>query len=325
MEYTGIVILNYNNYEDTFNCIDSIEKHNSSQIKFFIVDNASTRDGVVNSLDSYFHAKYEGRYLKLGNGDCYNGDYPYLTFIISDINGGYAQGNNLGLKQAFNDPQISNIMILNNDVLFVEDIIPGLIEKVKILPQCGIISPILYKKNFEGLDYNCGRSAMTFRHAILQNLTMGKPWFGIKQKIDDEQYILKQIPEAISKEYVEIDYPSGSCMFASIQLWKEIDGFDPNTFLFYEEAILFSKTQRIRKQNYLIPSLKCIHLGASSTSKSTSPKQTKLAFQSKKYYMLNYFNSNFFQKIILRITLFLDQIALFVKFDVLGFSNSSKK
>lgn len=325
MEYTGIVILNYNNFEDTFNCVESIEKYNTAPIKYFVVDNASPRNGVVEALDTRFKKDYSGRYLKIRSNDNYQGEYPSVTFIISDTNGGYAQGNNLGLRRAFNDPQISYIMILNNDVLFVEDIIPRLIEKVKILPQCGIVSPILYKKTLEGLDYNCGRTAMTFRHAFLLNLTMGKPWFGIKQMIDDEQYVLKQRPGAISEEYVKIDYPSGSCMFATKQLWKDIDGFDPNTFLFYEEAILFSKTKRIQKQNYLLPSLKCIHLGASSTSKSTSPKQTKLAFQSKKYYMLNYFKVNFFQKIILRITLFLDQVALFVKFDLFGLSNTSKQ
>lgn len=325
MEYTGIIILNYNNYEDTFNCIESIERFNTAPIKYFVVDNASPRAGVVDALDGFFQNRFEGQYHKQNSADPIPTSSPRMTFIVNDTNGGYAQGNNHGLRCAFIDPDVGYIMVLNNDVLFVEDIIPQLICNIKDLPNCGIVSPILYKRDLNGIDYNCARTSMTFRQAILLNLTMGKPWFGIKKRIDEEQYLLKQDPDAINKDYVEIDYPSGSCMMATKELWKAIDGFDPHTFLYYEEAILHSKTSKAGKQNYLIPSLKCIHLGASSTSKSISPKQSKLASKSKRYYMLNYFEVNWYQRILLRLTLALGQIALFIKFDLLGLKNASNR
>lgn len=324
MKYTGIVILNYNNYEDTFNCIESIEKLNTSPIKYFIVDNASPREGCVDVMDNYFKQNFASNYMRVSSIERYEGRTPRLSFIVSNNNGGYAQGNNYGLKFAYDDPEVEYIMILNNDVLFVQDIIPSLIENIRNLPNCGIVSPLLYKKDLKGLDYNCARYTMTFRQAILLNLIMGKPWFGIKNKIDQEQYILKQHPEFVSRDFVEIDYPSGSCMIADKSLWKLIDGFDPNTFLYFEEAILFSKTAREEKQNYLIPSLKCIHLGASSTSKSISPMQTKLSFKSKKYYMLNYFKVDWFQRFLLRLTLYIGQLALYIKFDLFQKINKSK-
>ena len=40
-KYTGVIILNYNNYEDTINCIESVDTYNSSKIKFVIFDNAT--------------------------------------------------------------------------------------------------------------------------------------------------------------------------------------------------------------------------------------------------------------------------------------------
>lgn len=45
MGKTAIIILNYNNYEDTINCIESIEKYNTADIKYVIVDNNSNREG----------------------------------------------------------------------------------------------------------------------------------------------------------------------------------------------------------------------------------------------------------------------------------------
>lgn len=316
MKYTGVVILNYNNYEDTFNCIESIEQFNTAPIKFFIVDNASSREGTVETMDNYFKQKFANDYIRVSSNEKNDKVAPLLTFIVSDRNGGYAQGNNYGLKFAYNDPEIEYIMILNNDVLFIEDIILPLIENIGRLPNCGIVSPLLYKKDLKGLDYNCARCSMSFRQAILLNLTMGKPWFGIKKRIDDEQYILKKHPNAITRDFVEIDYPSGSCMIAAKSLWQSIDGFDPNTFLYYEEAILYSKITDIGRYNYLIPSLKCIHLGASSTSQSISPMQTKLSFKSKQYYMLTYFKASWAQKLLLRLTLSIGRFALFLKFDL---------
>lgn len=70
----------------------------------------------------------------------------YVTFLISKTNDGYAKGNNKGLKLADLDDDIENILILNNDVLFVQDIIPELINGLKNLNKAGIVSPVLYKK-----------------------------------------------------------------------------------------------------------------------------------------------------------------------------------
>jgi len=44
---TGIIILNYNNYDDTINCINSIELYNTYPIKYIIVDNNSTNESVT--------------------------------------------------------------------------------------------------------------------------------------------------------------------------------------------------------------------------------------------------------------------------------------
>lgn len=53
MGKTAIIILNYNNYEDTINCIESIEKYNTADIKYVIVDNNSNREGCKKELIHY--------------------------------------------------------------------------------------------------------------------------------------------------------------------------------------------------------------------------------------------------------------------------------
>lgn len=71
---------------------------------------------------------------------------PYVTYIESSTNDGYASGNNKGLNLTKCDDEIEYVMILNNDVLFIQDIIPQLENKYNQLKDAAILSPILYKK-----------------------------------------------------------------------------------------------------------------------------------------------------------------------------------
>lgn len=297
---TAILILNYNNYEDTINCIHSIERFNTAPIKYFVVDNGSNREGVVEFLDIFFNDKFKDRYRKFYYEDFNESLLSYVNFIISKTNDGYAAGNNKGLECIYKDEEIENILVINNDVLFVEDILPVLSQKLNELPNCGIVSPVLYKKNFEGIDYNCARREQSAWDMIYPHLFLYRDFAGILSKITLKQQILKSNPEYLNKDYFEIELPSGSCMLIKKETMKSISSFDPNTFLYCEENILFKKLSKIKKSIYLVPSLKCIHLGASSTSKSSSSFILKAGLNSMKYYLQNYCELTFLQNIAMK-------------------------
>lgn len=83
---------------------------------------------------------------------------------------------------------------------------------------------------------------------------------------------------------------------------RSIGGFDPNTFLFFEENILFEKIRGSGKRNYLVPSLKCIHLGASTTSKNVSLRTQFASMNSARYYLENYCGLTMFQRLLMSIS-----------------------
>ena len=286
---TALIILNYNNYEDTINCIESVEKYNTASIKYIVVDNGSTRSDTIDKLNAYFEIKFHENYkcLKAGEKHCLS--LPYLTFLISPTNDGYACGNNKGLNLAYADSEIDRILILNNDILFVEDVIPQLIDSMEKLPDCAIISPILYKKGLKELDYNCARKNISPSELIKENFF--HYWYRLNQNKYAERnagrYILKNRQGELPP-IIPIDLPSGSCMLIKKELFKKMGSFDPNTFLYYEENILYKKTKKLGLQNYLCTQLKCIHLGASSTSKSASLFIVDCNIHSSKYYIRNY-------------------------------------
>ncbi len=300
---TAILILNYNNYEDTINCVESVEKYNTAQIKYIVIDNGSRREGTREALDQYFLRAFGNQYQKVSEGEKTEA-LPYVTFLVSKTNDGYACGNNKGLELAYADEEIDKVMILNNDVLFVEDIIPRLIQEYDSDDHIGIVSPLLYKRNMDGLDYNCARRPESVARTFGRFLLFYFNPFGIKDKWNKQQKYLLDKPELKDTERFEIDLPSGSCMLLSKKLFKEIGSFDPHTFLYNEENILYQKLHTIGKTNWIYPKLKCIHLGASSTKHEVGYFMIKASADSTCYYIENYTKANKLTKVLFRMFIY---------------------
>lgn len=279
-EFTGVIILNYNTYIDTLNCIKSIENFNTSPIKIIVVDNASTNQDNCLELDSQFKVNYANRYQKFTPYDIVD-VLPYLSFIENKENGGYAKGNNIGLKFAEMDHSIKNVLILNNDILFVEDVIPRLLDVLYTIGDAAIVSPVLFKKGLKELDKNCARENVSVWHLVKFNFLH----YCIKGLSPNGNYYLDK---DIKGDFLPIELPSGSCMMLKKDYFKSIGWFDPNTFLYYEENILGKKIQKCKKNNYLVLDCKCIHLGASSTAKEPSHFIYKVGQNSRRYYVDNY-------------------------------------
>lgn len=119
-----IIVLNYNGYEDTIECVNSLERINYNNKHIVIVDNCST-DNSEQILREHFK---EHKLIQTNN------------------NIGYAGGNNIGIEYALNK-NADYIMILNNDTVVEENILNVLLEGFK-QPNVGVVVPkILYYDN----------------------------------------------------------------------------------------------------------------------------------------------------------------------------------
>lgn len=293
----GIIILNYNNYNDTINCINSIEKYNTAPIKYIIVDNGSTNPESINILDDFLRKTFKDKYNKIEEKQSTN-VLTYASLLVSHTNDGYARGNNKGLELASRDEEIKEILILNNDVLFVEDIIPILLTKKSKLKDCAIISPALYTKDLSDFDYTCARMAPSAWSLIKESFMLGLNINSYRNVIKQKYWLFVRNPNLKHKDILEIEMPSGSCMLINKQLFKEIGFFDSHTFLYFEENILYAKIYGKGLKNYLMPQLRCIHLGAESTKKSKGYFIQKCGLDSRSLYLEKYCNLTNKEKII---------------------------
>lgn len=311
---TAIIILNYNNCEDTLNCVESIEKYNSAPVKYIVVDNGSTKRNVVARLDEYFKKQFEGRYHFFDyETDRPKDILPYISFVVSQVNSGYAQGNNKGLEYVYADSEIDKVLIINNDILFIQDIIPQLSQKIDTIKDCAVLSPLLLKQDGESIDYNCARLAPSVWQIILPYFLMYKDVAGILTRTKKKFQILRKNPQKLLELVVPIELPSGSCMMIKKNLMQEIGGFDSHTFLYYEENILYKKFLKMNKQSYMIPSLKCIHIGASTTKKNPSMLSLRAGVESSKYYLENYCQLTLLHRIAMKVSYFNMRLKLRIK------------
>lgn len=278
----GVVILNYNNAEQTIVCVESIVKFNSAPIRIVVVDNAST-DSSASILGEYcsFHP-------------------DAFELIPAEKNGGYAQGNNIGLQYLEKFEDVEYVLVLNNDVLFTSDIIPVMQEFLNNHPNAGVVSPLLYCRDGKAIDYNCARTDCSIAEIIWTYILYFTDIFGILSHYAKKRKILLQHPECFGSEHVEIELPSGSCFMISKSLFKNIGWFDPNTFLYYEENILFRKLAAECRHNYMLPTISCIHLGGETTNKvEHSANYMKSSKASGYYYATHYRRLNFCQRMLL--------------------------
>ncbi len=293
MKYVAIIILQYGNAKSTIECITSVERFNSYPVKYIIIDNASPLDQ-TSETEKNLLDRFGNSLLVVGDKYKISNKLPKATYLKSDINDGYARGNNKGLELAYQDDETEYILILNNDILFVEDIIPSLVDDIEHIKDCALISPLLLKKDLREIDNNCARKEICFTDMLKFNLLVLKDTKKMRQKrIYDIRYM---------SGIYNVQLVSGSCILCRKKLFEQIGSFDPGTFIYYEEDILWKKIKRLQLYNYVDSNLRCIHIGASTIGKRLSRYLLKRSFESQRYYVSRYLPHGKAKQALLRIT-----------------------
>jgi GT2 family glycosyltransferase len=117
----AIILLNWNGFEFTKDCIDSLFRSTERDFEIILVDNGS-EDG---SLQQLMHL------------------YPDLHFLKSPNNLGFTGGNNLGMEYA-QDNGFEYILLLNNDTVVERDFLSPLVERLKNCTACAAVQPLIY-------------------------------------------------------------------------------------------------------------------------------------------------------------------------------------
>ena len=116
---TAIVLLNFNSFQDTDECIESILASKAKAYEIVVVDNAS----------------HDSSYVELSEKYKAN---EKVVFITSDVNLGFSGGCNLGIKYAM-DKNFPYVLLLNNDTLVTEDFLDPMLNVAETNTNVGIV------------------------------------------------------------------------------------------------------------------------------------------------------------------------------------------
>src|SRR3989338_5847094 len=124
-----IIILQYNNSQDTIECLESIKELDYPSYEIIVVDNASDEEHYSN-VRLFLESQY-----KLRRGDL------YFEIIANKENTGYSGGNNVGIRRAL-ERGADYVLILNPDSGVPKDLLNKLLEKIESNEKIGIIATV---------------------------------------------------------------------------------------------------------------------------------------------------------------------------------------
>lgn len=154
---SAFVILNYQKFQLTLSLVKQLVNNlNVDETQIIVVDNLSP-----NNSDEILRNN-----LPAG-----------VIYVQSGYNGGYAFGNNIGIREAKNR-KFEFITLLNNDIFFQEDFVSPLIEAIKRNDKIAMAGPVYYNddgkiESYGGVnDFLRGRSKFVDVDSIPENLNI---------------------------------------------------------------------------------------------------------------------------------------------------------
>lgn len=144
----AIILVNWNSYDFSVNCINSLKKCNYNNFKIILVDNGSN-DFSIDKLYSKFKD---------------------IHFIKNKTNLGFTGANNIGILHALEE-NFDYIMLLNNDTEVKENFLKNLVHRYENESSLGAIQPLIFQMNNQKKIWNAGGK---FLRSIGLPLVVGK-------------------------------------------------------------------------------------------------------------------------------------------------------
>jgi GT2 family glycosyltransferase len=115
------VLVNWNGWQDTVECLDSLRVQRYPHLKVVVVDNGSTNNSVTMIRKAH----------------------PWVSLVDTGANLGFAGGCNIGIRLGL-EHGAEYIWLLNNDTTVPDDTLGKLMHEARINPRAGAIGAVLY-------------------------------------------------------------------------------------------------------------------------------------------------------------------------------------
>ena len=262
LPFVSVIIINYNSFKYTHNCITSIIEQSKGLLNFeiIVIDNNSKAPD-LEKLDSLL-------------------EFSKVKLIKSPVNMGFSGGNMAGVAVA--SASADYYFFLNNDCILVNDVISILSSFMNNSANAGVLTAQMFNAEREiqpSFEY----------FPSVGNLLFGRRFMALFNK---DMYASRNALYTLPRL---VPVATGSAMFVRSLYFKEIGGFDTRYFLYCEEEDLCLRMRNKGWKTYLVPEARFIHFEGRSTHRNIAiEKEFFISF----YYYLSKFHSPFSRIII---------------------------
>ena len=233
----SVLVISYNTRDLTLACLEALQRTTDDlAIEIIVFDNAST-DGSARALSERYS------------------DAAEVVLIASDENLGFARANNLSARRA----RGCHLLLLNPDTLVRPGAVGAALAFAREHPEAGVVGGRTFFPDGSLNPASCwGRPTVwsLFCHAL--GLTV---LFRGNRLLDPESLGSWQ-RDSVRR----VDIVSGCFLLIERTLWRSLEGFDEDFFMYGEDADLSLRATAAGRPCMITPAAELVHYGGASES-----------------------------------------------------------
>ena len=249
-----IVLLNWNGWQDTLECMHSLRRMEYQSWHAVIVDNGSTDDSVERI-----------------KATC-----PEVTILETHKNLGFAAGNNVGIRLALKS-RADYVFVLNNDTTVFPDTISTFVGFAEKHPTAALMGPRIDRRN--------PQREWPIRRKL--DLLTQLCTFTALRRIVTRIPVIRGVFYWTGSQASVAQFLAGSALFFRAAAFEKAGLFDESTFLDCEELIMAEKIRRVGFSAYFVPQARIWHKGSASAAKLRAKRYIENA-KSEEYFFSHY-------------------------------------
>ena len=229
----AIILVNYNGFNDTVACVESILKSEYQEYRIVIVDNgAKDKEKIIQN-------------------DFLN---KHTDIVASEKNLGFSGGNNLGIQYAKKKYDPDYYLLLNNDTVILNDTLSELVEHCNIIENTGLVTgKIFYYSQPEVIWYAGG--VFNYKTGIAD-----QPVLGVDESSENNGCI-------------DVTFATGCVMLLPRNVIEKIGLLDEEYFLYAEDTDYCCRIMQAGYKLVYVPSAIIYHKVSASTGNQSAMQQ----------------------------------------------------
>lgn len=277
-----IILVNWNGWLDTVECLESIFRQATQPLRVIVCDNASTdnslshiekwaRGEFCNTIPnrtlmdvSYSLAPKLISYQRFSESELNQKQFlkvnPEVSLILiqNEKNGGFGYGNNIGMKFARQQSDCSFIWLLNNDTVLTDNALSEILNTASNHPNAVMGAILRY--------YDFPTKTQAYGGGYFSCLT-------------------GRVTTITAPPTRTLDFINGASIFMSSQIACKIGEFDQNIFMYFEEFDFAIRAKRLHIEMITAP-IYIYHKVGSSSNKNDGDYIAWVNAYTNKYYVM---------------------------------------